>query len=324
MSRYTCIGAGALGTLFAARLSGSGVPVQLLVRRREQARLIAERGLSLRQKDGAELIARPTVRTLDEQAREGSSGLLAESAGDEPHYILLSVKQTAITEELACCIARLMGPSSWVVCLQNGIGHAEKLALHIPEHRLLLAVTTEASLRVSDNACIHTGQGETYVGAYAEDNQGEISRKAQKNLATELKRAGFQVFLSNDIINRAWQKLIVNAAINPLSAILQIRNGQLLERSEARELMRQIVEEGVRLADACGISLGPNPWMRVQEVCRLTAANQSSMLQDRLAGRPTEIEAIAGSMLDKAEAMGMELHVLKSVYLLVKALESRE
>ncbi|SDC73530.1 2-dehydropantoate 2-reductase [Paenibacillus sp. UNCCL117] len=324
MSRYTCIGAGALGTLFAARLSLAGFSVQLLVRRAEQARLIDERGLSLREGHGAELTARPVVLTLEEQAGEDGGRPPAGTAADELHYILLSVKQTAITEELARSIKRLMGPGSWVVCLQNGIGHAEKLARYIPRDRLLLAVTTEASLRVADNAAIHTGRGETYMGAYVEDHPGENSRKAQKNLILDLKTAGFEVFLSNEIINRAWQKLIINAAINPLSAILQIRNGLLLERSEARELMRLIVEEGVRLAEACGISLGPNPWMRVQEVCSLTTANQSSMLQDRLAGRPTEIEAIAGSMLEQAEAMGMELHVLKSVYLLVKALESRE
>ncbi len=300
----------------------------MFVRREEQARRIADAGLTLREAEGEAYAAKPLVRLLPsrtEHAARDYKPSMESGDAEDPHFIFLSVKQNAITDELASDILGLMGPGSWVVCLQNGIGHAEKLVKHLPADRLLLAVTTEGALRVSDCESIHTGHGETYIGAFREGDKEEVenSRIVQKKLAKQLEMAGFRISLSNDIISRIWQKLLINAAINPLSALLQVRNGELLELSEARQLMQQLVEEGKLLASACGIEIGTDLWTRVQEVCENTAVNRSSMLQDMQAGRVTEIEAITGNMLNKARTAGLELHAHQSVYLLIKALEKR-
>ncbi|MEK8129702.1 2-dehydropantoate 2-reductase [Paenibacillus filicis] len=327
MSRYTLIGAGALGILFAVRLARTGVSVEMAVRREEQASLIAGRGLSLLEAGEHELVAEPSVRLLSDPTVRVRGGIKeAEDAGraDGPHFIILAVKQHAITLELAESIRGLMGPDTWVVCLQNGIGHAEKLARSIHPERLLLAVTTEAALRLSDRASSHTGQGETHIGSFTDGLEAQLSQAAKKKLVKELEMAGFRSFLSNNIKSRIWQKLLINAAINPLTAILQVHNGTLLELDGALELMHELVNEGTRLAEAYGIGLENDLWLTVREVCTRTAANRSSMLQDLGAERPTEIEAITGSMLELARESGLELRSHQSVYLLVKALESRK
>jgi 2-dehydropantoate 2-reductase len=105
----------------------------------------------------------------------------------------------------------------------------------------------------------------------------------------------------DDIENRLWQKLLVNAGINGLTVLYDCPNGQLLEIPEASSRLRTLVEEGARIARHKGIDVGPDPVARTLEVCRDTASNISSMLQDVRLGRPTEIMAINGALLAEAK-----------------------
>ncbi|MED4601124.1 2-dehydropantoate 2-reductase [Paenibacillus validus] len=328
MGRYTIVGAGALGILFAAKLTAGGYRTELVVRREEQRQRLAQEGITLGREGEAPLRVFPDVTRIDEPDA-GSRGV---AEAPELHYIVLTVKQTDITVQLAENLRSRMGPMSWVVCLQNGIGHAETLATHIPAGRLLLAVTTEAALKRSDTAADHTGQGETWAGPWTPDSsrfqdvsgtERSLREKTQKNLAIELESAGFRTFLSNDITSRIWQKLLINAVVNPLTAILHVRNGELLQTSGLQDYMRDLLAEGEKVAAALGIQLESGLWERLLQVCRLTATNRSSMLQDILAGRRTEIEAINGSLIRKGEDLGLDMTVHKSVYRLVKALEER-
>lgn len=323
MSRYTIIGAGALGILFAAKLTACGFPTELIARRDEQRQRLVKEGIALGYGGEAPLRVFPAVVRMEEIDARADGAREA----DEPHYLILAVKQTDITVQLAESLRNRMGPASWVVCLQNGIGHAETLMSHIPSDRLLLAVTTEAALKRSDTAVEHTGQGETWIGAHTPqalpEAEAAVSLEIQKKLANELESAGFRTFLSNDINSRIWQKLLINAVVNPLTAILQVRNGELLQTSEVREYMRELLTEGETLAAGLGIPLEPQLWERLLQVCRLTAANRSSMLQDVMAGRRTEIEAINGSLIRMGEGLGLKMTAHKSVYRLVRALEER-
>lgn len=238
------------------------------------------------------------------------------------HWIVLAVKQTALTSELAEAVQKRMGPHSWIVCLQNGIGHVETLTEFIPEERILLAVTTEGALKRSETQAEHTGRGLTWIGC-ASPNDNERAEAAQKKWVELLEIAGFEAFLSKNITSRIWHKLLVNAIINPLTAILQVANGELPGLPQAQQLMRALFDEGTALAAALRIELDPDLWEQLLEVCRRTSANRSSMLQDVLAGRPTEINAINGGLLEKAGTLGLSMPTHLAVYRLVKALEGR-
>ncbi len=214
------------------------------------------------------------------------------------------------------------GPHSWVICLQNGIGHVETLEKFIPANRILLAVTTEAALKHSETEAEHTGRGRTWIGS-ASPHYNEGAEDAQKKWVKLLEVAGFEAFLSKNITSRIWHKLLVNSIINPLTAILQVTNGELPGLPQAQQLMRALFDEGTALAAALHIELEPDLWEQLLEVCRRTSANRSSMLQDVLAGRPTELDAINGGLLKKAEAIGLSMPTHLAVYRLVKALEGR-
>ena len=130
--------------------------------------------------------------------------------------------------------------------------------------------------------------------------EGKISIEAHPAVGPmeeALKSADFKVEIVNDARSMVWSKLIINAAINPLTALLKIPNGELLERPAARELMRALAEEAASVASAEKANLPfRDPVAFVEDVARKTAANHSSMLQDVLRGAPTEIDAISGAI----------------------------
>ncbi|MFB6363783.1 ketopantoate reductase family protein [Paenibacillus elgii] len=323
MGRFTVIGAGSLGTLFAVRLSEAGHEVEIVVRRAERKAEIEAAGLRLvdavsgteEKSVRAVITVFPRVRLWGEKEAFGGK----DESG--PHFILLAVKQSAITGELGLELRQCIGPSSWIVCLQNGIGHLEALAQYVPAERLLSAVTTEGAMISAAGEAVHTGSGLTWVGAAGEERT-EVSEIAQKNLVFWLQLAGFSASMSKNISSRIWQKLLINAVINPLTALLRVPNGELLSLPGAGELMRALYEEGVALARALGIRLESDLWEQLLEVCRRTANNRSSMLQDITSGRLTEIDAITGGLLREADRSGVALPTHLTVYRLVKAAEA--
>lgn len=120
-----------------------------------------------------------------------------------------------------------------------------------------------------------------------------------------------------------WKKVVTNAAINPLTAIVDCPNGRLVEVPELRALLRTLVVEAVKVAGTEGYRFDESLVEHTEEVCRRTATNISSMLQDIRAGRPTEIEAISGEILRRAELAMLPSPRTRVVYQLVKGMEQK-
>ncbi|HKI55311.1 MAG TPA: ketopantoate reductase C-terminal domain-containing protein, partial [Anaerolineales bacterium] len=109
--------------------------------------------------------------------------------------------------------------------------------------------------------------------------------------------------------------------INPLTALLRVKNGELLERPSAREMMGTLAMETAKVAQAEKIKLPfEYPVKIAEDVARKTAANISSMLQDVLRGAPTEIDAICGAVVKAAKKHGIETPANRICWQLVKAL----
>jgi 2-dehydropantoate 2-reductase len=128
----------------------------------------------------------------------------------------------------------------------------------------------------------------------------------------------------NNIEPIIWEKLVVNAAINPLTALLCVKNGELLERPSARALMGELACEAAAVAETLGLVLPfPGPERAAEEVARRTAENMSSMLQDVLRGAPTEIDVINGAVVRWGEKKSVPTSVNRVMWSLVKALPVR-
>lgn len=127
--------------------------------------------------------------------------------------------------------------------------------------------------------------------------------------------------MSKNMEIRIWSKLVINAVINPLTAILRVKNGELLESAWTRELMLDLYREACLVAEAKDIQLPDDLWQTILTVCEATSRNHSSMLQDIEQSRTTEIDRINGSLLQMAEELNLDLPAHRTVYRLVKALE---
>jgi 2-dehydropantoate 2-reductase len=317
------IGAGALGMLAAARLVQSGTKVELVPRTIIQAEEIRSQGLLYTGKlsESAETtsIVRPEVKAYEELESKGIGG----SSDEPPDYIFLMVKQSSITEVLALTLSKQLKPSSRLVCFQNGIGHIAILQRYIPVEQIWVAVTTDGALKHSARHVEHTGMGTTWLGSIQPVSDLDDDNHNEKKLLNLLNDAGFETFVSNNITSKVWNKLLINTVINPLTAILQVRNGILPQIPSTLPLMRSLYEEGAMLADKLGIELAPDLWEQLLNVCERTAANQSSMLQDVLARRLTETEAITGGLLAEAWRVGVELPTHAALYYMIRSIEQQ-
>lgn len=144
-------------------------------------------------------------------------------------------------------------------------------------------------------------------------------------LVAQLRAADFVIENEPDPISLLWGKLAINAAINPITALLRVPNGELLSRPTARQLLQTIVREAAAVAVAQGVRLPyPDPVVAAEAIARRTAANRSSMLQDVLREAPTEIDAICGAVIQAGEKTGVPTPTLRTVWQLVKAIEPEE
>lgn len=291
------VGTGALATLFAARLAQAGHPITMLGT----------------WKDGLEALRRHGARLVDTHGEEQQFEVQAISEPQEcreVHHALVLVKawQTArVAEQLQECLAA----DGLAVTLQNGLGNREALARSLGGSRVGLGITTTGATLLGPG-WVRTG-GEGIISM--ERNQ------ALGPLEAALRSANFQVEVVENAQSLIWGKLVINAAINPLTALLRVPNGELLERPPAREMMRTLARETAQVAEAEKIRLPfSDPIAAVEEVALKTAANHSSMLQDVLRGAPTEVDAICGAVVKTGQKHNIDTFANWTCWNLVKAI----
>jgi 2-dehydropantoate 2-reductase len=290
------VGTGALATLFAARLSAAGHPVTMLGGWENGLRALVKSGARLVDADGLEH-AYPVEATSNPADCRGA------------HYALVLVKSWQ-TERAATQLADCLAGDGLALTLQNGMGNREFLAGTLGLPRVALGVTTTGATLL--------GPGLARAGG-----EGIISLEAHPRLGpleAALTGADFNVQVVNDADALVWGKLVINAAINPLTALLRVPNGELLHRPAAHLLMRVLAEEAAAVARAQGIRLPFEDAVRAAEdVARKTASNHSSMFQDIRRGAPTEIDAICGAITQTGEKLGVSTPVNRVCWQLTRA-----
>ncbi|QJQ94707.1 MULTISPECIES: ketopantoate reductase family protein [Halomonadaceae] len=289
--RHLVVGPGALGRLLAIRLA-----------------------LSDRAPKVALLGRRPPPRHLQLVTPEGERlmgdlpGLTAETLATESGRLVHLTTKAYAAQAAFEAIAPNLTPDTPVVLWQNGYGIQETLTRQW-SGPVLCASTTEGAYVTGVDEVVHAGHGQSVLG----DLGGEHGELASA-LAETLSRAGLPCQAVDDIRVRLWHKLAVNAAINPLVARFRIRNGQLRDRP-FRPMVERVVAEVARIMSLEDIPTPPEGWSgRVWQVVEGTANNRASMLQDVLAGRPTEREAILGPLLAAATRHTLACPALESLH----------
>lgn len=315
------LGTGALGTLFAARLSRAGYNVTMLGTWKE--------GIASLQKDGA--------RIVDSNGNETAFKVRAtddprECVGAKHALVLVKAWQT---ERAANQLAECLADDGLAVTLQNGIGNYETLTQVLDksaiestekkrEENSENSVTSVANRSRVALGSTTTGATLLAPGIARAGGEGIVTIQRHEKLdpiESALLSAKFNVHLVEDAQSLVWGKLVINAAINPLTALLRVPNGELLNRPSAREMMAKLAREVAEVAQAEKIKLPfDDPVAMAEEVARKTAANQSSMLQDVLRNAPTEIDAICGAVVHAGEKHDIETPANLACWKLVHAL----
>jgi len=326
--QFEIIGTGAIGLLFAAKLKVAGYAVRLWATSTERSILFCERGITYYSPAGeVQSVTGLTSLALsqhveNELAITDSSPYIQAREGVEDSslkYILLAVKQSHLDEALLLDISKLVtsrSSYSAVIAIQNGCGHIDRLAQHI-NIPIITAVTSEASKRIETAAISHTGQGETWIGDELGRDNGSVQ---QKNIENALQKAGFKVFMSKNIKERVYRKLISNAVVNPLTALFDVTNGDLPNTKSRLKLMESLFLESKRILMAEEPALASSSFNDILSLCRATASNTSSMRADLLAGVKTEIAYINGAIVAIAARHQMSAPLNESIVHMIEAL----
>ncbi|MBN7771720.1 2-dehydropantoate 2-reductase [Marinobacter daepoensis] len=196
--------------------------------------------------------------------------------------------------------------STPIVLFQNGMGSQQAVSEHWPERSVLAASTTEGANRPSPDRLIHAGRGQTWVGA--------LSGNAECHLETvveRLARSGLAIAPEADILARLWHKLVINAGINPFTAILDCANGDLLSQAFYQRWIAPLCREISNISQISGQPAEAPEAIRhrIEAVARSTSANTSSMRADVIAGRPTEIDYMNGYLSELGQRLGVKTPV---------------
>jgi 2-dehydropantoate 2-reductase len=298
--KVVVFGAGAVGSWIGALLASKGHDVTL-VGRAEHVAVVRVVGLQVSGKTEVRATNLKAVTRADE--------------ADVPDLLVLTVKAYD-TDTAMRDAAPLVGERTLVLSLQNGLGNVERIAQRVDERRILAGVTTHGVTFVEPGHVRHAGVGYFRVGSIT----GDMAQA--ERVAALLGETGLQVEATAAIAGEIWAKVVVNAAINPATAVTGLNNGALLRIPPVRELMERAAEEAIDVARAEGAPLPDDDLLvRARRVAELTAFNRSSMLQDVERGRRTEIDAICGEIIQRGLKHGIDTPINLALHALVKGIE---
>ena len=294
-----------MGSVFASYLAESKDEVILIDVAKPVVDSISSRGLIIRDKAGNEKTFR-----IDATAEPSNVGVV--------DLLIVFVKcyhtETAVGNALP-----LLGDNSIVLSLQNGWGNASRIGNLVGPEKVLVGVSYHSATALGPGHVLHGGQGPTYLG----ELDGSVSERA-KRVASFLASGGIDVQTSAEVVKDIWSKLALNAATLPSSVLARLTADRLLSSPEMQELMRNLLQEVITVANAQDIQLNfDERWSAIVRLLKQLAPNtKGSMFQDIEQERPTEIDVINGAIVEAGQSLKISTPYNSAVVSLIKALET--
>lgn len=298
--RIAILGTGALGCVYAARLADRA-EVWMLGTWPE--------GIAAVQRDGVQ------VMDPDGQAWRAHIRATTDPTGAPPTDVALVLVKSYQIDRAAMWAARVLKPDGLAVTLQNGLDNGPKLAAAVGTERAAVGVTYNGATLLGPAVVRHAARQLTWIGTTP------ATEVRVADLVALLSRAGLEARTTPDVESLLWGKAVANAAINPLTALWRVPNGEVCATAGRRALLADLAREAAAVAWSRGISLPfEDPIAYAQSVCQRTAANRSSMLQDIERGRPTEIDSITGVIVAEGQRLRVPTPVSEVVWRLVRGM----
>ena len=301
--KIAVVGAGAMGSLFGAMLAEAGNEVWLYDLWREHVGAINQNGLQIEREGKTRTVK---IKATDDPDQVGRAELV---------IVFVKSSQTNLAAETAKVIA---GSDGTVLTLQNGMGNADVIAEFIEPQRILAGTTSHGATLLGPASIRHAGCGPTTIGAWSQ-TEGGLQRAGR--FAEFFNRAGIKTESVADVRSVIWNKLLINIGINAITALTDLKNGQILDLEITQELSRAAVKEAINVARGLNIKVHADAVDIVFKVAEATALNRSSMGQDVDNRRQTEIAAINGFIVREAKRLGLAAPVNFVLTALVETLQ---
>jgi 2-dehydropantoate 2-reductase len=302
--KIAILGAGAMGCLYGAAFHRAGARVTLVDVNQAHIDAINANGLELETRAGTEFLPIP-ARRPDELS--------------EPVDLLVVFTKTFHTDDALAGVKAAIGPETWLLSLQNGLGNDKRLAEHAAPEQVMVGASSLPSDLVGPGKVRSHGEGGSKL--YPAFGGDPALAREVCELLTE---GGLPASLEPDIHIAIWSKVIFNATMNPLCALTRRTPGFLRTHEESRAMIRAAVEEGAAVARANGVQVDGQAIHDLTEVSMTDHADhEASMLQDVKAGRRTEVDAINGAIVEAAREKGAAAPVLETLWRLVKLEEAK-
>lgn len=295
--KVAVMGAGAVGCFFGGMLARAGHDV-VLVARPQHVEAVERDGL------------RMETKAFDEHVRLAASTDAAAVAG--ANLVLFCVKSTD-TESAGAQMRPHLAPDALVLTLQNGVDNADRLRTVLPPHQVSAAVVYVATEMAGPGHVKHHGRGELVIEP---SSAGEA-------VAQALVAAGVPTEISGNVRGALWAKLVINCAYNALSAIAQLPYGEVVKGAGIHDVMRDVVDECLAVAQAEGVRLPGDIHATVRKLVESMPGQYSSTAQDLVRGKPTEIDYLNGLVVRRGEALGIATPANRVLWAVVKLLEGK-
>lgn len=301
--RLGIFGTGAIGVLLTYKLIKAGHN-PFIYSRGESLSALQERGLIVHSEDSIDVLTPIEYSILN-----------SEQSLD---IAIICCKQNSVSE-LTIIAEKHLASDGFVIAIQNGLGHLDRVASVVGRGRTIGACITHGSNRIGPAEIKLGGEGRIIIGPL--DKQNFTGRSGLfERLIEMFDDANLSPITSPEILPSIWEKLLLNLAINPISAICGVRNGVLLS-SPLNELAISVMMEGATVAELEGIHIDFEKLQNsLNEVLASTAENRCSMLQDVMNGIPTEVDWICGAIVERAEIHGVPVPRTQTLWDLVRGL----
>jgi 2-dehydropantoate 2-reductase len=291
--KIAIIGGGSLGLLFSHYLSAKH-EVHLFTRTQQQADLINTHGLQM-------------IKPGDERTTHNVYAAPLHAWQGTEDMAIIAVKQYQLPDIMPILTAKTVGS---LLFLQNGYGHI-KMLKDLTSFPIFVGSVEHGAVRSSGNTVIHNGAGITRAAVF----QGSeiLLRELSDSLSSE-----FPIICEEDYEGMLIKKLVVNSVINPLTAILNVKNGELIRNPYYKEIFVKLFEECAQVLE---LHNKEDYFENLLNVCKKTAENHSSMYKDLENGRKTEIDAILGYLLEEAARKNIKAPLIHTYYDCIKGKE---
>tara|TARA_Y100000768_G_scaffold53685_1_gene35385 strand:- start:962 stop:1876 length:915 start_codon:yes stop_codon:yes gene_type:complete len=301
--RVGIFGTGSIGCLLAFNLAKTGNK-PFIYSRGESLLALQDRGIIVHSQDSINVLTPIEYTILD-----------SEQTLD---IAIICCKQNSVSE-LVMIAENQLASDGFVIAIQNGLGHLNRVASVVGKGRTIGACITHGSNRIGPVEIRLGGEGKIVIGPLDQDNF-TVRNGLYEKVIEMLDEANLSPVPVANILPSIWEKLLLNLAINPISAICGVRNGVLLS-SPLNELAISVMREGAIVAEYEGINIDFEKLENsLNQVLEATSENRCSMLQDVMQGASTEVDWICGAIVEKAEIHGIPVPITQTLWRLVHGL----